>query len=42
MSVVTLTEQEALFERARIEAQLHDYWHDVDRNCGRNAASWYT
>lgn len=37
-----LTEEQALFERARIEVQLHDYWHDVDTNWGRNAASWYT
>lgn len=37
-----LSEQEALLERVRIEAQLHDYWHDVDRNWGRNAASFYT
>lgn len=37
-----LTEHEAMFERARIEAQLHEYWHDVDRNWGRNAAAWYT
>lgn len=36
------SEQEALLERARIEAQLHDYWHDVDRNWGRNAATYYT
>jgi hypothetical protein len=42
MTASNLSEQEALFERARIEAQLHDYWHDVDRNWGRNAASWYT
>jgi hypothetical protein len=42
MSAEALSEQEALFERARIEAQLHDYWHDVDRNWGRNAASYYT
>jgi ketosteroid isomerase-like protein len=42
MDTVVLAEQEALFERARIEAQLHDYWHDVDRNWGRNAASYYT
>lgn len=37
-----LTDQEALLERVRIEARLHDYWHDVDRNWGRNAASFYT
>jgi ketosteroid isomerase-like protein len=37
-----LTEQEALLERVRIEAQLHDYWHDVDRHWGRNAAIYYT
>ena len=42
MSAETLSEQEAMFERARIEAQLHDYWHDVDRNWGRNVASYYT
>jgi ketosteroid isomerase-like protein len=37
-----LSEPESLLERLRIEAQLHDYWHDVDRNWGRNAASFYT
>ncbi len=42
MSVGTLGEQEALLERLRIESQLHDYWHDVDRNWGRNAATFYT
>ncbi len=42
MSGNALSEQEAMFERARIEAQLHEYWHDVDRNWGRNAASYYT
>ncbi len=42
MSAETFSEQEALFERLRIEAQLHDYWHDVDRNWGRNAPSFYT
>ncbi len=42
MSSEILSEQETVFERARIEAQLHDYWHDVDRNWGRNTASYYT
>ncbi len=42
MHTPALSEQEALLERVRIEAQLHDYWHEVDRNWGRNAASWYT
>lgn len=42
MGAEELDEREAMFERARIEAQLHDYWHDVDRNWGRNAASYYT
>jgi ketosteroid isomerase-like protein len=42
MSGEAYTEQEAQAERARIELQLHDYWHDVDRNWGRNAASYYT
>ncbi len=42
MHTPALSEQEALLERVRIEAQLHDYWHDVDRNWGRNAASYYT
>lgn len=42
MSGAALSEPEALFERARIEARLHDYWHDVDRNWGRNAAAYYT
>lgn len=37
-----MTEQEQLLERVRIEAQLNDYWHEVDRNWGRNAAAWYT
>lgn len=37
-----LTEEQKFFERARIEEELHNYWHDVDRNWGRNAASWYT
>jgi hypothetical protein len=37
-----LNERDAMFERARIESRLHDYWHDVDRNWGRNAASFYT
>lgn len=42
MARTEMTEQEQLFERLRIEARLHDYWHDVDRNWGRNAASFYT
>jgi len=37
-----MTEGEQLFERARLQAQLHDLWHDVDTNWGRNAASYYT
>jgi hypothetical protein len=42
MNAMSLSEQELFFERVRIEAQLHEYWHDVDRNWGRNAASYYT
>lgn len=42
MSAAVWNEQESLFERARIEAQLHEYWHDVDRNWGRNASAFYT
>lgn len=42
MNADVLTEQEVFFERTRIEAQLHDYWYDVDQNWGRNAASAYT
>jgi len=42
MAAASFSAQEALLERLRIEAQLHDYWHDVDRNWGRNAASFYT
>lgn len=42
MSGANLSEQEALLERLSIEAQLHEYWHDVDRNWGRNAAAFYT
>lgn len=37
-----MTEAEQLFQRARIEVRLIDYWHDLDRNWGRNAASYYT
>ncbi len=42
MSAASWSETEALLERVRLEALLHDYWHDVDRNWGRNAASFYT
>jgi hypothetical protein len=42
MSTAGMGEHETLLERLRIEAQLHEYWHDVDRNWGRNAASYYT
>lgn len=42
MNAAGWSEHETLLERVRIEAQLHDYWHDVDRNWGRNAASYYT
>lgn len=41
MSTV-MAEAEEIFQRARIEIALIDYWHDVDENWGRNAASYYT
>lgn len=37
-----MSEEDYLRERARLEVQLLDYWHDVDTNWGRNAASYYT
>lgn len=37
-----MTMPEELLERARLEAQLYDLWHDVDTNSGRNAATFYT
>jgi ketosteroid isomerase-like protein len=40
MNEFTLQEQVA--ERLQIESRLYDYWHDVDTNWGRNAASYYT
>jgi len=33
---------EQMVGRAQLEAQLYDLWHDVDTNCGRTAAAFYT
>ena len=42
MNTEMFSSDQALLERMKIEADLYDYWHDVDTNWGRNAASWYT
>lgn len=37
-----MVEAEQLLETQRLYARLCEYWHEVDTNWGRNAASFYT
>lgn len=37
-----MTDTQQLLEKVRLEAQLAEYWHEVDTNQGKDAGRYYT